>query len=65
MSLNKCNIYLFVSNSIESVKINQYQTFQLILLMQIDFMWSYKNGIIPQVSHRPLYFVFIEANFEK
>ena len=66
-ALDKCSIYLFVSNSMENYmyKINRYQTFQLILPMCFHFMRSFVNSIIPWVSHRPLCCVFIEVDFEK
>ena len=62
-TLDKYSILLFGSNSIENFKISQYQTFQQILPMHFHFMWSFVKSIIPRVSHRPLYCVFID--FEK
>ena len=63
-ALDKYNIYLFISNSIENSKSNQYQNFQLILLMHFHFMRYSVNSIISRVSHRLLYCVFIEVDFE-
>ena len=37
-ALDKYNIYLFKSNSIEDFKLNQYRNFQLILSMRFHFM---------------------------
>ena len=64
-ALDKCNSYLFISNSIENFKFNQYWKFQLILLMRYHFMRYFVNNIIFRVSHRPLCCVFIEVDFEK
>ena len=64
-ALDKYNIYLFTSNSIEDLKSNQYRKFQLILPMGFHFMRYFVNSIIFRVSHRLLYCVFIEVDFEK
>ena len=64
-ALDKYNIYLFICNSIEDLKLNQYWKFQLILPMHFDFMRYFVNSIIFRVSHRLLYCVFIEVDFEK
>ena len=50
-ALDKYNIYLFKSNSIEDFKLNQYQNFQLILPMRFHFMMYFVNSIIFRVSH--------------
>ena len=63
-ALDKNNIYLFISNSIEDFKLNQYQIFQLILPMRFHFMRYFVNSIIFRVSHRLIYCVFIEVDFE-
>ena len=64
-ALDKCNISLFISNSIEDIKSNQYRNFQLILPMCFHFMRYFVNSIIFSVSHRLLYCVFTEVDFEK
>ena len=64
-ALDKYNIYLFTSNSVEDVKLNQYQNFQLILPMSFPFMRYFVNSIIFRVPHRLLYRVFIEVDFDK
>ena len=64
-ALDKYNIYLFISNSIEYFKLNQYQNFQMILPMRFHFMRYFVISIISSVSHRLLYSVFIEVDFEK
>ena len=64
-ALDKYNIYHFISNSTENFKLNQYRNFQLILLMRFHFMKYFVNSIISRVSHRLLYCVFIEVDFEK
>ena len=64
-ALDKLKIYLFVSYSIEDFKLNQYQNFQLTLPMRFHFMRYFVNSIIFRVSHRLLYCVFIEVDFEK
>ena len=64
-ALDKYNIYLFITNSMEDFKLNQYQKFQLILPMCFHFMRYFVNSIISRVSHRLLYCVFIEVDFEK
>ena len=64
-ALDKYNIYLFISDSIEDIKSNQYRKFQLILPMRFHFMRYFVNSITSRVSHRLLYCVFIEVNFEK
>ena len=64
-ALDKYNISLFISNSIENFKLNLYRNFQLILPMRFHFMRYFVNNIIFRVSHRLLYCVFIEVDFEK
>ena len=62
--MDKYNIYLFVSYSIEDFRLNQCQIFQLNLPMRFHFMRYFVSIIIFRVSHRLLYYVFIEVNFE-
>ena len=62
-ALDKYNIYLFKSNSIEDFKLNQYRNFQLILPMRFHFIMYFVNSSIFKVSHRLLYCVFIEVDF--
>ena len=57
-ALDKYNIYLFISYSIEDFKLIQYWNFQLILPMRFHFMRYFVNSIISRVSHRLLYSVF-------
>ena len=64
-ALDKFNIYFCISNSIEDFKSNIYQNFQPILPMRFHFMKYFVNSIISRVSHRLLYCVFIEVDFEK
>ena len=64
-ALDKYNIYLFISSSIEDLKSNLYQKIQLIMPMRFHFMWYFVNNIIFRVPHRLLYCVFIEVDFEK
>ena len=64
-ALDKYNIYLYVSYFIEDFKLNQYRNFQLILPMRFHFMMYLVNSIISRVSHRLLFCVFIEVDFEK
>ena len=64
-ALDKYNIYLFISKSIEDFKLKQYRKFQLILPMRFHFMRYFVNTIISRVSNRLLYCVFIEVDFEK
>ena len=64
-ALDKYNIYLFMSNSMEDFKLNQYQKFQLTLPVHFHFMRYFVNSVISRVSHRLLYSVFIEVDFEK
>ena len=64
-ALDKSNIYLFTSNSVEDIKSNQYRNFQLILPMRFHFMRYFVISIIFRESHRLLYCVFIEVDFEK
>ena len=64
-ALDKYNIYLSISSSIEGLKLNQYRKFQLILPMRFHFMRYFVNSIIFRVPHRLLYCVFIEVDFEK
>ena len=64
-ALDKYNIYLFISHSIENSKLNQHQNFQLIPPMRFHFMRYFVNCIISRVSHRRLYSVFIEVDCEK
>ena len=49
-ALDKYNIYLFMPNSIEDFKSNQYQNFQLVLPMRFHFMMYFVNGIMLRVS---------------
>ena len=53
-AFDKYNIYLFISNSIEDIELNQYQNFQLILPMRFYLMRYFVNSIIfrVSVSHR-------------
>ena len=64
-ALDKYNICLFIPNSIEDLHLNQYRKFQLILLMRFHFTRYFVKSIIFRVSHRLLYCVFIEFDFEK
>ena len=64
-ALDKYNMCLFISSSIEDLKPNQYRKFQLILPMPFHFMRYFVNSIIFRVPHRLLYCVFIEVDFEK
>ena len=64
-ALDKYSIYLFVSYSIKDSKLNQYLNFQLILPMRFHFMRYFVDSIIFRVSHRLLYCVFFEVDFEK
>ena len=63
--LDKYNIYLFISNSTENLKLNQYRNFQLILSVRFHFMKYFVNSVISRVSYRLLYCVFIEVDLEK
>ena len=45
-ALDKYNIYLFIYNSIQNDKLNQYRNFQLILPMRFHFMRYFVNSII-------------------
>ena len=65
LALDKYNIYLFVSYSIEDLKLNQYRNFQLILPMCFHFMRYFVHSIIFRVYHMLMYCVFIEVDFEK
>ena len=42
-TLDKCNTYLFLTNSREYFKLNQYRNFQLILPMHFHFMRYFVN----------------------
>ena len=64
-ALDKYNINLFISSSIEDFKSNQYRKFQLNLPMRVHFMRYFVNSIILRGPHRLLYCVFIEVDFEK
>ena len=64
-ALDKYNIYLFISSSIEDFELNQYRNCHLILPMRFHFMRYFVNSIIFRVSHRLLYCIFIEVDFEK
>ena len=64
-ALDKYSTYIFISNSIEYFKLNQYRNFRLILPMRFHLMRYFVNSIISRVSHRLLYSVFIEVDFEK
>ena len=63
-ALDKCNIYHFISNSIENFKLNQYWNFQLILSLCYPFMSYFVNSIIFRVSHWLLYCIFIKVNLK-
>ena len=65
-ALDNYNIYLFIPNSLEDIKLDQYRNFQRILPMRFHFVRYFVNSIIFRVSHRLLYWVFIEViDFEK
>ena len=53
------------SNSTEDIKLNPDRNFQLFLPMRFHFTRYFVNSIISRVSHRLLYCVFIEVDFEK
>ena len=63
--IDNYNVYLFVSCSKENFKISKYQKLQPIRPILFHFIWFFVNSIIPRVSDRPLYCVFIEVNFKK
>ena len=56
--------YIFIFNSIEEFKLNQYRNFQLILPICFHLRY-FMNSIIFRVSHWLLYCIFIEVDFEK
>ena len=62
-ALEKYNIYLFVSYSIEDFELNQYWNFQLILPMSFHFMRYFVNSIIFRVSHWLLF--LLKLTFKK
>ena len=64
-ALDKYGIYLFISNYIKDFKLDLYWNFQLILPKRFHFMSYFVNSIIFRISHRLLYCVFIEVDFEK
>ena len=64
-TLDKSDIFLLISKSIEDIKYNQYQNFQIILLICFHFMRYFMNSIIFGMSVRLLYYIFIEVDFEK
>ena len=64
-ALDMYRIYLFISNSVDDFKLNQYRNLQPILPMHFLFMKYFVNSIIFRASHRLLYRVFIEVYFEK
>ena len=64
-ALDKYNTYLFISNSIEDYKFNQNWNFQPILPMRFHFKRYSVSSSIFRVSHRLLYCVFTEVDFEK
>ena len=67
-ALDKYNIYLFILSSIMSIEdfiLNQHRNFQLILPVRFHFTRHFVYSIISRVSHRLLYCVFIEVDFEK
>ena len=51
-ALDKYNIYLFISYSVENFKLHQHPNFQLILPMHFHFMRYFVNSIIFRVSHK-------------
>ena len=62
-ALDKYNIYLFISNSIEDFKLESILKFSADSANAFSFyeVWI----IIFSVSHRLLYCIFIEVDFEK
>ena len=64
-ALDKNNIYLYITYSIQDFKSNLYRNFQLILPMRFHYVRYFVNSIIFRVSHRLLYCVFIEVDVEK
>ena len=58
-------LIFFISNSIKDFNSSQYRNFQLILPMHFHFIRYFVNSSICRVSHRLLYCVFIEVDFEK
>ena len=63
-ALDKYNIYLFISSSIEDLKSNQYRNFQLILPKCFHFMGYFVNSIIFRVPHRLLYYVLLKSTLK-
>ena len=57
--------FVFYFYSIDDFELNQYQNFQLILPISFHFMMYFVNSIIFRVSHRLLYFVFIDVDLKK
>ena len=57
--MDKYNIYLFISNSIKDLELNQYRNFQLILPMNFHFMKYFVNSIIFRVSHLGFCIVYL------
>ena len=50
-TLDKSNIYLFISSSIKNCKSKLYRKFQFILPMRFHFMRYFVNNIIFRVCH--------------
>ena len=57
-ALDKYNVHLLVSYSVEDFKLSQYWPFQLIMTMRYHFIRYFVNSIIFRVSHRLLLYIY-------
>ena len=62
-SIDKKNIYILIPKSIEDIKLNSTEFFELIPQMRFHVMK--KNSIIPSVSHRLLYYRYYWSRLRK
>ena len=63
-ALDKSNIYLYISSSIDDLKSKQYRKFQLILPMCFHFMRYFVNCITFRVSHRLLFVYLLKSTLK-
>ena len=53
-SLDMYNIYIFVPNSIENLKINEHQTFLADSADAVSLYWPFVNSIISRAGHQKI-----------
>ena len=64
-ALDKYNIYFFKANSVENFEFKPVPKFSADSANAFSFYEYFVNSTVSRVSHRLLYCVFVEDDFEK